>query len=254
MSALLRMELRRLRSRRLFRWIAALAVLGFAIGAVTAFFQSGTTPSEGWFEFREMQEILESFGGAFVMIGWLVGASAIGAEWQHRTVSSLLTWEPRRTRVLAAKVIATGTFVAGLIVFLGAVLTGSLTPVAAARGTFAGVDSAWWADYAVVGGRVTLVAVMAAVLGFALAAIGKNTAAALGVGFGYFAIAEPLVRAFKPRWSEWLIGENLGLVVTGSGGFDGLGHSVAVGALVLLAYAGAAFALSLWVFRRREIG
>jgi ABC-type transport system involved in multi-copper enzyme maturation permease subunit len=236
-------------SRRLYRWLGGLAALGLVVLGVAVFVN--TTP--GSFRFTEMEENLIGLGFPLVMLGWVIGASAIGAEWQHRTVSALLTWEPRRTRVLAAKLAAACVYAAVFAVVLQAWFTLVLLPVASSRGTFAGVDSAWWGDFVATGGRVTLVAVAAAAIGFGLATIGKNTGAALGGGLAYLLVVENLVRAYQPDWSDWLLGSNMGRVVEGHASFGLAGHSTAGAAAVLAVYAAALFVLALWFFRRREM-
>jgi hypothetical protein len=87
-----------------------------------------------------------------------------------------------------------------------------------------------------------------------LAMIGRNTAAALGVGFVYFAIVESLVRAFRPQWSDWLVSDNIALVLLGNRAeVFGMGHSVTEGVLLLAVYGGAMFLVALGFFKRRDL-
>ncbi|MDQ3914396.1 MAG: hypothetical protein M3323_03555 [Actinomycetota bacterium] len=250
MTALLRSELQRLASRRLYRWVAGLVALGIAIGAAVLFLRSST---EGFRFVRMESNLVEILGFPLILVGWLTGASAIGAEWQHRTVTALLTWEPRRGRVLAAKVVATGVFVVLLVGLLMAFFTVAMLPAALANGTFAGVDGGWWGEYLAAAGRVAFVAAAAAAVGFSLSTIGKNTAAGFGGGFAYLLIGEPLLRSWKPAWSDWLIGPNMGRVVFGAGDFGLAEHSTAAASVVLLAWVGAGLLLATWFFERREM-
>ncbi len=249
MTALFGSELRRMTSRRLYRWLGALSALGLVALAIAVFVNSDA----GSVRFTEMEDNLTGLAFPLIMMGWVIGASAIGAEWQHRTVSALLTWEPRRPRVLTAKFVASCAYAAAFALFLQAWFTLVMLPVVSSRGTFDGVDSAWWTDYLAVGLRVTLVAVAAAAIGFGLATIGKNTGAALGGGLAYLLIVENLVRAYKPEWEDWLLGSNMGRVVEGQAGLGLGGHSTAGAAFVLLVYAAGLFLLALWFFRRREM-
>ena len=246
MSALLASELRRMASRRLFRWLAALATLGFLVGAVSHLV------TDDPLRVTQLHGILEGISFPLVMLSWVVGASAIGAEWQPRTLSALLTWEPRRTRVLVVKLAAAVAFAAAFVVFLEVVSTLVLLPVAYSE-TTSGADGLWWKEYAALGGRIVLVGVAAAAVGFALATIGKNTAAALGGGFAYILVVENLVRAFKPTWSDWLLGTNMARLIEGQPGF-GLGsHSTVTAGVILFLYAAALFLAALSLFRAREI-
>jgi hypothetical protein len=51
-------------------------------------------------------------------------------------------------------------------------------------------------------------------MGASIATIGRNTAAALGIAFGYLAIVEPAIRGLRPSWSPWLLGDNSVVVIT----------------------------------------
>ena len=101
--------------------------------------------------------------------------------------------------------------------------------------------------------RSSALAALAAVLGFSLATIGRNTAAALGVGFAYLAVVESLVRGFKPLWADWLVGDNVALFIVGPADVTHLTHSQAAAGLLLLGYGAIVAVLALAVFRRREV-
>lgn len=234
-------ELTRLRSRRLFRWVLLLFAGCIVLAAVLLLV-------DGAFYRSDLEGAMIGLAFPLVMFGWLVGASAIGAEWSHRTVTALLTWEPRRTRVLATKALAAATFTAILVAFLQAFFTGMLFVAAESAGP--PLD---WGEYWGVSARILLVSVIASVLGFGLATIGKNTGAALGGGMAYLLVIESLVRGFKPSWSDWLLGSNFGRVIEGGVGSGIANRSTAGAAVVLVVYAGGLFLVALWFFRRREI-
>lgn len=249
-------EMTRLGSRRLLRWLFLLFCGALVLIAVLVFVNDNGTFSE-----RDVQDGLMGLSFPLLMFGWLIGASAIGAEWGNRTVSALLTWEPRRTRVLLAKAAAACAMAALLVVALEIVFTAVMMPVA-----WAGLDPALmrfdasfepgafsWAEYAGTAGRMTLVSVIAGALGFSLATIGKNTAAALGGGMAYLLIVESLVRGYLPKWSDWLLSTNIIRLIEGStpGGLEG--HSTTGAAAVLALYAAGLLLLALWFFRRREM-
>jgi hypothetical protein len=65
--------------------------------------------------------------GGLAIVGWTLGASLVGAEFASRSMTTLLTWEPRRLRVFVAKAVAvllaTALFaVVALLVFILAML------------------------------------------------------------------------------------------------------------------------------------
>ena len=249
MIGLLRSEMLRLFSRRLFRWLVALSMLGIAIGGIV-FLARGTDPAR----FVTMQSNLEAIGFPLVMLAWLIGASAIGAEWQPRMVSALLTWEPRRLRVLSAKVLALSVFVVAVVFLLAVFFTAALAPASATRGTFAGADAAWWRGYLEIAARIAAVAVLASWIGFGLATIGRHTAAALGGGFVYLFVAEPMLTAWKPHWAEWMLGLNMGRVVLGGESFNISERSTMGAGGVVALWAGVILLVGAWLFRRREMG
>jgi hypothetical protein len=205
------------------------------------------------FDYSELQWIQMSMGVPIIMLAWLLGASFMGAEWSNRTLTSTFTWDPRRVRVLAAKAGALVVASFFWVLLLQAFLAAALAPAGFFRGVSGGLEAGFWGDVSGTALRVAGLAVIAALMGFSLATIGKNTAAALGVGFVQLAIVEGLIRGLKPSWSDWLIGDNLGLFLAGAEDVVHLGHSQ-VGAGVLLAtYAFLLLAVAAAILRRREM-
>lgn len=143
------------------------------------------------FNFRqEMPDYLFAAAGLFVLFGFLVGASFVGAEWTSGGMSNLLLWRPRRIVVLATKLF---TALAGLFVTTAALLaayTGSFWLIARYRGTFGGLTRGFWESLALTGGRAVALGLVAAAGGFAIASLGRHTATALGVGIGYAVVVE----------------------------------------------------------------
>lgn len=172
------------------------------------------------FYLTQLTDILEGveFKGsaeAFVILGFLLGATFVGAEWQSGTMTTVLGWEPGRLRVLAAKTGIAATVVVVGVVAGQIVLGSALSPAAVFKGTVEGANAVWLLDVAGAAARVAVVSALAAVAGVSLAMIGRNTAAALGAGFVY-ALVEVFIRGFdNPAWQRWLVGENAGIFVTG---------------------------------------
>ncbi len=205
------------------------------------------------FVYTEVQWILMSIGVPMIMLAWLVGASFIGAEWTNRTLTSTLTWEPRRLRVLGAKLSSVGLVSFVWLVVLQIYLAAVLFPSAYFRGDTSNLDAAFWGDLGGTLLRVAALGVVAAFLGFSLATMGRNTAAALGVGFVQLAVVEGLIRGFRPQWSDWLIGDNVSLFLVGPADIDHLGHSQEAAGLLLAVYALTLVAGAAAIFRRREM-
>jgi ABC-2 type transport system permease protein len=201
--------------------------------------------------------VRETFMGTAVplaVMAWLLGASFIGAEWQKGTMATTLLWEPRRTRLLAAKAIACCVTVFAVFVVLQIVLALALTPAGVLRGTTEGIDGGWLRSSAGVLGRGGIVAVVAAMMGFSIAGLGRNTAAALGVGFLYMTVIEGLVRGLRPNWVPWLLADNAALFITDDPLLmPALDRSTTEAGLLIVAYAAAFTVAGAVVFRRRDI-
>ncbi|MFN2389938.1 MAG: hypothetical protein ABR575_10100 [Actinomycetota bacterium] len=107
-----------------------------------------TYGSDPRFRYADLPWILGTLGLPLMMLGWVVGASFIGAEWSNRTITTTLTWERRRVRVLAAKAIAVGTVVFLWALALQTLFAVVMYPAGRFEGTMAGVDAGWWRTWA----------------------------------------------------------------------------------------------------------
>jgi ABC-type transport system involved in multi-copper enzyme maturation permease subunit len=245
LSSLLLVEFRRFAARRLVRVTTLLALGGIAFGTFLAFTNHYTLVST--------PDIALGTAFPFVVIGWLVGASFIGAEWHAGTVTTLLTWEPRRVRVVLTKAIAAVVSVFALTLALQAVLAGSLALAASINGSTAGAEG-WLTETGAVAIRVSVLAALAGAIGFAFAAVGRNTAAALGAGFAYVVVVENLVRGLKPEWIRWLFGENAGLFLLGpSNDFPYMQRSQLGAGIYLALLSATLVGVATLVFRTRDV-
>lgn len=157
----------------------------------------------------DLPEILEGVSSITSILGLVIGASFVAASWQTGTISTIFTWEPRRLRWFSARILV---LVAGILVVSVVIvvfLSAGLALAAMLRGSTTGVDGAWWTDALMTSLRVSVAAAISAVIGGAVAAIGRHTAAALGVVFVWTAVLEGLVRGLRPLWTPWLLGDNL---------------------------------------------
>jgi hypothetical protein len=179
------------------------------------------------FHYSSLPEVLLGTSVPAIVLGWVLAASSLGAEWHSGVMTTWLTWE----------------LVLGL----------ALLPAAALRGTTEGVGATWMAEVAGVVGRGAGAAAIMGLLGLGLASLGRNTAAALGAGFVYLAVIENLVRGLRPQWTPWLLTENAArFVAAGPAGFLG-SRTTLEAAVVVGAYAAAVFVAALVAFRARDI-
>jgi ABC-type transport system involved in multi-copper enzyme maturation permease subunit len=247
MSRLLASEFRRFRSRRLVKALVALELLAIvATGVIVVLTQE--------YDLVGLPDVLMGTSLVLVSVGWILGASAIGADWHAGHVTTILTWEPRRGRVMLAKIAASLTSVFVVSLVIQALLGAALAVAAASSGSTAGADATWLAESAGVALRVALLSTIFAGFGFGLASAGRNTAVALGVGFGYLVIVENLVRGLRPQWTPWLLTDNAGLFIVDSPiDFPLLARST-VGAGLYLAAVGAVLLLvASGLFRTRDV-
>ncbi len=158
---------------------------------------------------EDLPGVLEGISSITSILALVVGASVVAVSWQTGTISTILTWEPRRLRWFAARLVVVAAGVAAMTLAIVAFLSAGLAAAAALRGTTLGTDGAWWADVLTTSLRVAAAATFSAVIGAAVAAVGRHTAAALGVVFVWTAVLEGLIRGLRPSWVPWLLGDNL---------------------------------------------
>ncbi len=148
------------------------------------------------------------FAGLASALAFVVGATWIGAEWSTRSIVALLFWAPRRLRVMGTKL---AVLVAGATVFGVAAQVGWLTMAGildAAVGLDEPLPEGFWSTLLQTQARGVLLVVLAAVLGFGLTSIVRNTGAALGIAFLYVVAVQLVLGGVKPSWSQWMLGTN----------------------------------------------
>jgi hypothetical protein len=147
---------------------------------------------------------------ALFVLSFVVGASFVGAEWGSGTMTTLLTWEPRRGRVLFAKALAGCALTALASALLLAFLAVVFLPVASLRGSTQGLTGSLWWTMAGIWLRGAGIAAFGAAVAMGISTITRNTAGAVGVAFAYGVILDPLLGVIKEgRFVTWLLQHNL---------------------------------------------
>jgi hypothetical protein len=251
---LLAVEFRRLFQRRLVRFLGVLLALGMVIAGVLVF---ANGPED--FGLHSYDNVFGGTTAPIALAAWVVGASFVGAEWHAGTMAATLTWEPRRLRLLLAKAAAVILFTFVGTIVVQAVLGLVLAPAALRfePGGFTcvgcGPEESWFSSAAVIVLRGATVSAVLAALGFGLASIGRNTAASVGVGFGYLLVVEGLLAALVDWLRPVLITPNAIIFVSGTPiGDVGLDSPGAAGMLLGL-YGVAAVLAALVLFRTRDV-
>jgi hypothetical protein len=156
------------------------------------------------------------FGAAGAVLAFLIGATWIGAEWSTRSLVALLFWVPQRMKVMAVKIAVLAVAMALFGVVVQALWLAMAGILNAAAGSGNSVPPRFWSDLLATQGRSVLLTVIVGLIGYGLANLTRNTGAALGIGFVYFAILETAIRILRPVWEPWLLSNNaVGLLVPG---------------------------------------
>ena len=192
---------------------------------------------------------------AIMMVGALLGGATVaGAEWRAGTITTVLTWEPRRRRLQAARTAAAVVLAVPIALALLVVFLALLLPAALVNGTTAGTDSTWWWSVAGAVTRISLMAGLAAMLGISLATLGRNTTFAPALIAGWMLAGENLIRGLWPSQQHHLIGENLTAFVTWAPvPTTEAAHSAATAAALLTLYTVVGVIAATVVFARRDI-
>jgi hypothetical protein len=208
------------------------------------------------------------FGAAAAVLGFVIGATWIGAEWSSRSLVALLFWVPRRMSVFGAKiaVLTLASALLGLVAQAAWLAMATLLRVVAGDGR--ALPAHFWGPLLATQGRAVLLTVLITLLGFGLTNLIRNTGAALGVGFVYFAIVETAVRALRPAWEPWLLSSDTAGLLSPGGYkiyiFDRVGrngfteprvylvHNLQAG-IELTAVVCVIIGIGVWLFNRRDV-
>jgi ABC-2 type transport system permease protein len=206
------------------------------------------------FHRTRMKGVLQGVTGVLVIVAWALGASLIGAEFASRGITTQLTWETRRTRVFVAKALVAVAASAVLAVLVLGFTTIAMLPSLIWHGAPAAGEPAVRTLLATAA-RGTALAAIGGGIGFAIATVGRNTAAALGAGFGYIIILENILGNSIANWRRWLLLGNFLVFLSGQngGGVDVPGRTVTQAGLFLTAVAVALLVGAAATFRTRDV-
>jgi ABC-2 type transport system permease protein len=203
-------------------------------------------------------------------IGFLVGASFVGAEFSSGSMANWLTFEPRRTRVYASKLAAAGLGLIPVTVALLGLLTAGVWVIVDHFASTAGTTAKMWGALGEMGARSLALALAAAVAGAAIGVLVRRTVAVLGIAIGYLVLVEGVFGQALQGARPWLLQLNVNAWLQhdarylinscstdpqGNYGCQGVekiltfGHSSAYLGLLLVFVVG----LAALVFRRRDV-
>jgi hypothetical protein len=259
MTALFVSEIWRLASRRLFKILATIVLAIIALVCLIVFFS--TDGDAGLVRYaHDVPLAFRIAAQPLFSLSVVAGGSFVGAEWATGSMATLLTWEPRRGRVLAAKLaaVAACTFAATLIALV--VLALLLLPSAIFHGTTNGVDGSWLWSSLGLWLRAGALSAMGAGLGVGLAGILRTSAGAVGTWLLFEFLLSPLLVVWRPGIGRWMpganvsqflsVGESVGVSINGQ---DIFRFSAVRAGLMLAAYAVGLLALSYGALRSRDV-
>jgi hypothetical protein len=206
------------------------------------------------FHRHRLEGVLHGVIGTLAIIGWALGASLVGAEFASRSMTTLLTWETRRGRVFLAKAVTAMLTMALFAVAVLVLVALAMWPALALHGAPLGPGDPTLTSLAGDIARGVALTALASGIGFAIATIGRNTAIALGVGFGYIVILENILGSSLERWRQWLVLGNAIVLVSGNDeGGDIPGRTVVGAAVFLTVVTVALLAVAAGTFRTRDL-
>jgi hypothetical protein len=247
-KGLLRSELLKITSIRLSVGMIAGAAGYVVINVVALVFAAGQQGVPALTDPASVRTVFAAAGAAspIVLVAGILGMTT---EYRFMTVTPTFLATPRRSRVLAAKLVVNAAY--GLVIAvvcsvvatgLGAILLGFKTHAPVAASTVVQIDAGTLLGYA-----------LFAVVGVSVGALVRNQIAAILGGLLWTLVVEGLLVAFVPAVGRWLPGGALRSTLQAST-FNG-GHLLPAwaGAVVLLAYAVAFAVLAARTTLRRDV-
>jgi ABC-2 type transport system permease protein len=150
----------------------------------------------GGLRFADLGSLLDGTASLVVMLGALLGGTLGGGDWVAGTMTTLLTWEPRRSRVYAARSVAIAGTVFAISLLAQIWLCLAIAGAVAVKGTFALTPDGFLGDVAVSIIRISIVATLFSLIGLGFATVGRSSVAAVGAFLGYLVVFE----GFSSAW------------------------------------------------------
>lgn len=272
MSRLLLAESKRLWFRRITYFFPALLALLMAAGVAIAYFvidaDDSNTPDfvDDIAGGVDATSILGPVSALLPVMAFVIGASYIGADLKSGMVEQILTWEPRRLRFVAARIVAGLVSVALIAMLLAAFLVLLLYLLAALVGTVDGTSGELWGNVAAAVARTGLAAGLFCAFGVAVTLLLDSSVAAItGFVIYWFIVESFLVSTFLPKVAVWLPVTNASSFGSGndvehidgsvfSGDFEVVEHhGYVMAGVVLLAWVVVSIIVASGIFTRRDV-
>ncbi len=277
-TAVFTAEGQRLLSRRMTRLfplgLAAAMIVGVIIAMLTVgdegvhFVDDIASGVYGGIPGDNSTQVLGPLGFLVPIMAFVIGASFFGADQKTGMIEQLLTWEPRRSRLLLGRITSGAAAIFVVAAALSAFVVMMLYILSRATGSTDGAFDIWPTVLGAIV-RSGLTGAIFFALGFGLTVLVNSSVASI-VGFliYVFVIETALVQPLLPKWSVWLPMTNADAFVSrngvGQGGFfegveilnnqlPNFHHGWIAAGLLLAAWAAVACGAAVMVFNRRDI-
>ena len=248
------------------RYLGPEAVLPPGYDTLEEYCRANSGPYLDGIMLRDLDTIVQGISTFVVLLGTLLGASLGGADWTSNTMTTLLTWEPRRVRVFLARALIVAVFVGVITLFLQIVFSGVFALVAATQGSTLFLPSHFWTDVGMTIGRVSAMGVVLGLVAYVVAMIGRSTVSSLGALFGYLILFEGVIAGFRQSIQGNLLVRGASVIVSqqpiydtsGDFGYNGstsppILMDVQRAWIVVAVYLIVLGGLSLFQFQRRDV-
>lgn len=150
-------------------------------------------------------------GGSYLLtfVGFVVGASFVGAEFGSGSMANWLTFEPRRMRVYASKLAAAGLGLIPATVALLGLLTAGVWLIVRHFSPTVVTTAKVWGDLGEMGARSLALTLAATVTGAAIGVLLRRTVAVLGIAIGYLVLVEGVFGQALQGARPWLLQLNV---------------------------------------------
>lgn len=152
-----------------------------------------------------MPELLSGASYLLAFAGFVIGASFVGAEFSTGAIGNWLTFEPRRLRVYASKLLAATIGLAPVAVAVLAVLFAGTWLIVSQLGDTGGTTGKVWGDLAGTAGRTVALTAVAGAMGGVVALLLRHTAAAIGFAMAYLVLVEGVFGGILAEVQPWLV-------------------------------------------------
>lgn len=237
MKNLIRAEVLKLRTTRMFAWSALSALVLVPISVAVAILTAGGTDGGPALDTTEGIRNVFSAASSGTIVVLIIGILIMAGEFRHNTATSTFLITPDRKRVVVAKLAASAVVGAAIAIAASVVTLAVALPWLAAKDI----------DVSLLSGDVGLVLLGAltatalyAVVGVGLGSLVRNQTAAVVVALVWVMVIESLLVSFAPAFGRWLPGGAVA-ALTGVATRDGGLLAMWAGAVLFAGY-GLAFA------------